>query len=639
MDLPGLETLLSHAPSAAAWIMGSLIVIGSAKHLFDSEQYDIESGERAARQQGVPHFDAPLLPKYATSRLPYWTWLVIYMALPVGIFALASWQWSTRLPGGIDQGLHTAWQVLLENYPPLLVALFMHGMGEVLNGPRSPISWWRLFCLRNARVPVRAREIYLKMRDQPIRTSPAQRQDTVEYINQLTNAPDNALLMEDFELHPDSVLGKWARAGYFMAAIERHRPRGYGHISSRPELKRDAIVDNFRQIAAEIAEERTGNGNLEKKFLAESTTRLLRQVSQYVICVLFAADRDEDRVFGSLRDLGIPITPKRRYEVQPAGLLWSMIAFGAAIFCISLLIDYLRIMPAQPPAANSPEDVIEFTGAAVTAFAAASVIYFPALFVFLAKFLMVSSWEVRGAFSSRSVATPMLLSAFIGAIIGFIALFLLGEARLLKHSEAWLTYSPFCVLSALTACVAAWCVDYRSRPFRLTRSLKRAAGVAAVGAIAFLVLGLTALRIHRELLGQASGDMVVAGAFFGLTGLCTAFLIAVISDYFGRVPDDQDEIDLIFARYVEPFLPTQFSTMSREQLGHEMARCRDKWGPEISGWLNRTGIVDDDFRLTDSGFRRITWKQDGVPETAAWDGNTERGVSDDSRGANVHQLS
>lgn len=629
-----------------AWLIGTAIVVGSAKHLFDTEEYDIESGEHAERERrGAPHFEVPLLPKYATSRVPYWTWLAIYLALPVAIFALASWQWKENLPATLEESIPKAWLLLIDNYPPLLVALLMHGMSEVLNGPRSPISWWRLFCLRNARVPLRAREIYLKLKDQPNRAIQDQQQSTINYMQRVLEYPDRALEPGDFEAHPNSMYGKWARACYFMAAIERHPPNNYGKISSRPELRKETIKRNLVQIAEEMADERrmseqltkgmsefseaweegpnhvAGNGPSgvddrgprparESKLLERNVSALLRQVCQYLICVLFAAYRDDERVLVSLRNMGIPISPAPRYKLNPYGLAWSMVIFAGAIFGVILLMVSAGLMPPTGSGEEGSNRGGEFIFATKIAFSAASVIYFPALFVFVGKFLMVSSWEVRGRFSERRVAAPLFVSAVTGAVVGFVGFLVLGAMDLLRNSEQWLTYSPFCILSSLTACIAAWCVDYESRQFVLARSIVRAARVGGVSVILFVLLGIISLGVHHDLVKEEGGSIWVAALFFGLVGLFTAFLISVSSDYFGRIPTDRDEEDLILARYVEPYLPVRFSAMTRDELDAAIAQSATRWGSEVSSWLKGIGMLNDELNLTDTGFRRLTWRDE-----------------------------
>lgn len=615
--MPFAESIAIDPVQFAAWLLGLAIVLPFAWRTFNAEGYYLEAAEDAPeRLPGRPGFLPPVLPSYATSKRRYRAWSTLYSASVLLSYVVASAilseqladpQQIARLRGALNGELGL-WVDLLAAYPPLLTALAMPYIHANLPARINIFQWWRDFAHRQAHIPEQARALYGRLRSTPLRLSEGDRSDALRFAQELGGGAPDVLTAEDFEHRQRSPYGNWARACHFLASAQRlcDRDRAYDLAARRTELNYQNIREHFAVLAGEIRHHRATGADYQERYLEDYTARFLAQVCQFMVCLIVANEGTERAVRQRLRDLGLMVYHRPRYDLDPSTLLGSMILFGGGVIMASFILGLTAQQPATDPGGWPP---------ARTAIASLLVVYLPVAMVFFAKPLLAARWPVRGPFSVRQFPAPHVYGFLVGCLTGAFGFAVTGGLGMLRGP--WTTYLPFVVLSGCAAVLAVHSIDLPARRFRAGRALGRGLLVGGVGAVAFAGLGYFALLWSRSLrsgLADPTADVVPVLILCAAVGALLGLAVSLSSEVMSRVRADVDELSLNVATYLEPALDrVDLDSVGAEELSDEVRSRLGRMPRSFVRYLKRMEVLDDHGAVTDKGYRLITQGGPSLP--------------------------
>ena len=617
--MPFVDFLLNDPMQLAAWLLGLAIVLPFSWRTFNAEGYYLEPPEDGPeRLPGRPGFLPPVLPSYATSKRRFRAWSLLYSASVLLSYVVASAVLSEQLadPEKIAalrttlNGELGLWVDLLAAYPPVLTALAMPYIHANLPARINIFQWWRDFAHRQAHIPEQARALYGRLRSTPLRLTDGDRSDALRFARELGGGSGDVLTVEDFEHPQRSLYGNWARACHFLASAQRlcDRERAYDLTARRTELNYKNIREHFTVLAGEIRHHRTTGAEYQQRYLEDYSGRFLAQVCQFMVCLIVANEGTERAVRQRLRDLGLMVFHRPRYDLDPSTLLGSMILFGAGVIMVSFIMG-LTYQPQPADAGGWPP--------ARTAIASLLVVYAPVAMVFFAKPLLGARWPVRGPFSVRQFPGPHVYGFLLGCVVGAFGFAVTGGLGMLRGP--WATYLPFVVLSGCAAVLAVHCIDLPARRFRAGRAFSRGLLVAGCGALAFAALGYFALLWSRSLrtgLPDPTAEVVPVLILCAAVGAILGLAVSLSSEIMSRVRGDVDELGLNVATYLEPALDrVDLDNVGAAELSDEVRARLGRMPRPFVRYLKRMEVLDDQGGVTDKGYQLLTQGGPPVPLT------------------------
>jgi hypothetical protein len=589
-----------------AWIIGGVIVVVFSWNFYNQESYYLDNGDKGGdRLNSSIAFLAPVLPRYASSRIVYIGWFVAFLAFTLSIYLLAAIFLSQPTMDMeqilLDEIVENAglMSILFVAYKQLLAAFIVTGMNNVVPRKFDILTHLRKFAHSQAKIPEEARAVYKRISSADLRLTEDQKKMAIEFIGK------DFLAVQDFDARPGTIERNWGTICHLLAETSR-LTKDLGSLYStnlhNPKLRYDSIMNNLETLKAEIRNRRL-HQEMEKDYLlVEVVSQFLKQVTHLVVCLVFLSEPSRKAVFTRWQKIGVSLRIRPKFKVNGSAMFTAVTIFSTAVAVVAFSLGvFLR--------PSSQSDVIDVSYALNTAVGTLLVICVPMLIPMFIKWVFSDYWPVRGQFSNDRRTALYLFFFFVGSLAGVFGLYATSLFGFMN--ESWPNYRPYVLLSGSASLLMAFCLDRHPKIMRQIEILKRAIPYLFIGTLMFLLLGIIA-KVWSEQIAARELDLSALLAeeiylfiLLAAIGAMVGFVSSYLADHCLKIKSEREEIGLNLSEYFLPVIGFHdFHEMEKQNIDELIETNLAKLPKEFIRYLEEKGVLSNS-KLTDDGYNLI----------------------------------
>jgi hypothetical protein len=586
-----------------AWAIGAIIVVTFSWNFYNQESYYLDHSENSGDTTASSiNFLAPVLPRYASSRMVYFGWFVAFLIFTLSLYVLAA-VFLFKPDLGIEQkyideisrqfGLTT---ILLVAYKQLLAAFIVTGLNNVVPRRIDVLTHLRRMAHRQAKIPEEARAVYKRISSADLRLSETQKQKAIDYIG------TEYLRVDDFAARPGAIERNWGIICHLLAetaSLTRDLGGQYSTNLHNPKLQFDSIRENLETLKVEIQNRRKLQAAGNDQLLSERISQFLKQVTHMVVCLVFLSEPSRKDVFARWHKIGVSLRIRPKFRINASSMFTTIISFSVGVALVAFILGMVLGKPAKGDEVNADY-------AFNTAVGTFLVVCLPMLLPMVIKWLFSDYWPVRGQFTNERKPALYLFFFIAGALAGVFGLYVTSFLGFMN--EEWTHYRPYALLSGGAALLMAFCLDRHPKIIRQKDMLLRAVMSLLFGAVMFLVLGVIAKVWSEEIAARSLELSELLRSekflFFLLTaiGAMVGFICSYLADLCLKIKSEQEEIGLNLSEY---FLPVvgfhEFEEMDKQQIDKLIQSNITQLPDDFVRYLEDKGVLSNE-KLTDNGY-------------------------------------